>query len=60
MIEFINNVLTFPWWVFHTFFIYGFGLVVYWSIFEVLRHYRPWERFEDLPNYRDLFNKEKK
>lgn len=43
MIEFINNVLTFPWWVVSTFFIYGFGLVVYWGIFEILRHYRPWE-----------------
>jgi hypothetical protein len=57
MIELIQNIILFPWWVFSTFFIYGFGLVVYWGIFEILRHYKPWE---DLPTYRDLFNKEKK
>ena len=47
MLEFIQNVLTFPFWVVSTFFVYGFGILVYYAIFEVCRHYRPWETIID-------------
>ncbi len=44
MIEFIDNFLTFPFWVVSELFIYGFGIIAYVLIFEILRHYKPWER----------------
>jgi hypothetical protein len=51
MIDFIKDFLTFPWYLFSTFFVYGFGLVVYFAIFELCRHYRPWETVMDF--YKD-------
>jgi hypothetical protein len=55
MIELIQNILLFPWWVASTLFMYAFGLLVYVGIFEALRHYRPWEYF-NIPTYHDLFS----
>jgi hypothetical protein len=43
MIEFIDNFLTFPFWVVSELFIYGFGILVYVLLFELIRHYEPWE-----------------
>lgn len=60
MIELIQNIILFPWWVFSTFFVYGFGLVAYYMLYKALEMYVPWENLNDLPNYRELFSKEKK
>jgi len=44
MIEFISNILTFPWWVVSKIWIFGFGVLTYYAIFEMLRYYKPWEK----------------
>ena len=50
MIDFISNILTFPWWVFFNFFVYAFGVLVYYMIYKALEMYVPWsdivERFK--------------
>ena len=43
MLEFIDNFLTFPFWVVSELFIYGFGILCWAGLFEILRHYKPWE-----------------
>jgi hypothetical protein len=39
IIDFLNNVLTFPWWVVSNVFIYAFGVAVYYCLYVWFRVY---------------------
>ena len=45
MIDFLNNILTFPWWVASTVFIYVFGVFAYYCLYVLFRSY-VWDEFD--------------
>ena len=50
MIDFLLSILTFPFWLVSTFFIYAFGIVFYYGIYVLCRVYiyeAHWDTIKD-------------
>ncbi len=42
MLELINNIILFPFWLVSTFFVYGFGILAYYGLYHIIKFY--WEK----------------